>query len=378
MTSDPADQRALDGVFMARAIAVAANAREWASPNPAVGCILVQPQQEIGAGFTQPAGQAHAEVMALQAAKDAGHSTVGATAYVTLEPCNHQGLTGPCSEALIAAGVTRVVASLEDPDPRVAGGGFTRLREAGIAVDVGLMAEDALEGLQGFFWRLTRGYGRVTLKLGISLDGKVAMASGESQWITGPQARADVQRLRAASCFVVTSSETVLSDNCALTVRPEELGLEGEALRRATYRQPGRVVLDRRARVPGESRVLSGEAETLLIHAQGQPAALAEKSIALPESGAGLDLGSVLAELGRRGANEILLEAGPRLAAAFLAGGWVDRVVLYQAPVLLGAKARSMVALELDTLAQAVRLDYQQVQPVGDDLRIIAAVKRKQ
>ena len=376
MTTTSTDQRIDDGAFMARAIAMAACASEWANPNPAVGCVLVQNQQEIGAGFTQPAGEAHAEIMALAAAKAAGHATAGATAYVTLEPCNHQGLTGPCTEALISAGVGRVVAALEDPDPRVAGSGFTRLREAGIDVEVGLMAEDALEGLQGFFWRVTRGYGRVTIKMGVSLDGKVAMASGESQWITGPEARADVQRLRAASSFIVTSSETVLADDCALTVRADELGIEGDALARATHRPPVRVVLDRRARVPEGARVLSEEAETLLIHAQGEPAVVSEKAIALPSSDVGLDLSAVLSELGSRGGNEILIEAGPRLAAAFLAGGWVDRLVLYQAPVVLGASARSMVALDLQALTQAVRLDYRQVQPVGADLRIIASVRR--
>ncbi len=376
MTTTSTDQRIDDGAFMARAIAMAACAREWANPNPAVGCVLVQNQQEIGAGFTQPAGEAHAEIMALAAAKAAGHATAGATAYVTLEPCNHQGLTGPCTEALISAGVGRVVAALEDPDPRVAGSGFTRLREAGIDVEVGLMAEDALEGLQGFFWRVTRGYGRVTIKMGVSLDGKVAMASGESQWITGPEARADVQRLRAASSFIVTSSETVLADDCALTVRADELGIEGDALARATHRPPVRVVLDRRARVPEGARVLSEDAETLLIHAQGEPAVVSEKAIALPSSDVGLDLSAVLSELGSRGGNEILIEAGPRLAAAFLAGGWVDRLVLYQAPVVLGASARSMVALDLQALTQAVRLDYRQVQPVGADLRIIASVRR--
>ena len=376
MTTTSTDQRIDDGAFMARAIAMAACAREWANPNPAVGCVLVQNQQEIGAGFTQPAGEAHAEIMALAAAKAAGHATAGATAYVTLEPCNHQGLTGPCTEALISAGVGRVVAALEDPDPRVAGSGFTRLREAGIDVEVGLMAEDALEGLQGFFWRVTRGYGRVTIKMGVSLDGKVAMASGESQWITGPEARADVQRLRAASSFIVTSSETVLADDCALTVRADELGIEGDALARATHRPPVRVVLDRWARVPEGARVLSEEAETLLIHAQGEPAVVSEKAIALPSSDVGLDLSAVLSELGSRGGNEILIEAGPRLAAAFLAGGWVDRLFLYQAPVVLGASARSMVALDLQALTQAVRLDYRQVQPVGADLRIIASVRR--
>lgn len=376
MTTTSTDQRIDDGAFMARAIAMAACAREWANPNPPVGCVLVQNQQEIGAGFTQPAGEAHAEIMALAAAKAAGHAIAGATAYVTLEPCNHQGLTGPCTEALISAGVGRVVAALEDPDPRVAGSGFARLREAGIEVEVGLMAEDALEGLQGFFWRVTRGYGRVTIKMGVSLDGKVAMASGESQWITGPEARADVQRLRAASSFIVTSSETVLADDCALTVRADELGLEGDALARATHRPPVRVVLDRRARVPEGARVLSEEAETLLIHAQGEPAVVSEKAIALPSSDVGLELSAVLSELGSRGGNEILIEAGPRLAAAFLAGGWVDRLVLYQAPLVLGASARSMVALDLQALTQAVRLDYRQVQPVGADLRIIASVRR--
>ena len=207
--------------MMARALQLARLGRYSAMPNPHVGCVLVRDGGVIGEGFTRPAGGNHAEIEALAAAEDAR----GATAYVTLEPCSHQGRTGPCADALVAAGVSRVVVAMPDPNPLVAGQGLAKLRDAGITVDCGLLATEARQLIPGYIARMTRGRGRVRAKLAMSLDGRTAMASGESQWITGPAARRDVQRLRAGSCAIVTGVGTVLADDCALTVRTEQLGL---------------------------------------------------------------------------------------------------------------------------------------------------------
>ena len=213
-----------DRRWMQRAIELGRQARYWSAPNPPVGCVLIRDDQEIGAGFTQPAGQAHAEVMALKAAGDA----TGATAYVTLEPCSHQGQTGPCAKALIDAGVGRVVVALEDPNPQVAGSGIAALRSVGIEVELGEGADLVEADLAGFLLRMRRGYGRITLKIAMSLDGRTAMASGESQWITGEVARQDLQRLRAQSDLMVTGVGTVLADDCRLTLRADELPLDAK------------------------------------------------------------------------------------------------------------------------------------------------------
>jgi len=358
-----------DERFMGRALELATLGRFWASPNPHVGCVLVRDGVEIGAGFTQPAGGNHAEIEALQSAGDVR----GATAYVTLEPCAHQGRTGPCAQALIDAGITRVVAAIEDPNPEVAGRGLKMLAGAGLDVRVGVLAAAAEAEIQGFLLRMRRGWGRVRLKLACSLDGRTAMASGESQWITGPEARSDVQRLRAESSVVLTGSGTVLSDDCSLTVRAEQLDLGEEARHRAIHRAPLRVVLDSRGRVPASARVLQGAAPSLVLLGPDVPAQPGVASQVIPLApGGGLDLTAALTHLGGLGANEILVEAGPTLAAGFLAAGWVDELVLYQAPVLLGASARPLTALQLDRLADGVGFSYVDVSGIGDDLRIVA------
>ena len=251
-----------DTRMMARALQLARRGRYSARPNPHVGCVLTRGDDVIGEGFTQPAGGDHAEIQALKAAGDA----TGATAYVTLEPCSHTGKTGPCADALIAAGVTRVVAAMQDPNPLVGGEGLARLRSAGVAVECGLLQAEAEKVIPGFIHRMRRGRGRMRAKLAMSLDGRTAMASGESQWITGPDARADVQRLRAMSCAIVTGVGTVQSDDCSLTVREDQLGLPPTEARLAMTAAPLRVVLDSQLRTPPGAKVLDRSAPTLLVH----------------------------------------------------------------------------------------------------------------
>ncbi len=368
MTMSSPAQRALDEHYMARALELASFGRFWCSPNPHVGCVLVRDGTVLSEGFTQPVGGAHAEINALQQASDCR----GATAYVTLEPCSHWGRTGPCVEALVTAGIERAVVALEDPFPAVSGRGLQRLRDAGIAVEVGVMAEAARGEILGFLLRVERGWGRVRLKLGASMDGRTAMASGESQWITGSAARQDVQRLRAQSSFIVTGLGTVQADDCALTVRPDDLGLVGDALERATRRHPTRVVLDTRGQTPAAARVFEGDAETLILH--GPNVADTPWSWAEPcqLNNDRLDLGAVLNRLGALGGNEILVEAGPTLAGAMLQAGLVDEVVLYQASKWLGSSARPLAFMAIDTLADSIEMDYSDISRVGRDLRIIA------
>ncbi len=362
-----------DTRIMSRALQLARRGQYSAMPNPHVGCVLVRDGHVIGEGYTRPAGGNHAEIEALLAAGDAA----GAVAYVTLEPCSHQGKTGPCADALIAAGVTRVVVATLDPNPLVAGQGLEKLRAAGIEVDCGLLETEARQLIPGFIARMTRGRGRVRAKLAMSLDGRTAMASGQSQWITGPCARRDVQRLRAMSCAVVTGVGTVLADDCALTVRAGELGLPPQAAALATARQPLRVVLDSSLRTPLSARVLAGGGDTLICHAAGGPvpAGLARPGVdllALPRAAQGLDLQLLMAELGARQCNEILVESGPRLAGALLRAGLLDELIIYMAPALLGDRARPLLSLPLDDMADKVQLQIEDVRKVGQDWRFIA------
>lgn len=371
-TDDSVD---LHGQFMSRALEVSRAGRYWASPNPHVGCVLVRDGRVISEGFTQPAGGNHAEIEALVAA---GDQAKGATAYVTLEPCAHTGRTGPCVEALIAAGVAEVVIGIEDPNPLVSGAGVRALREAGISVTVGPCAAAISAELTGFLFRMSRGWGRVRLKLATSLDGRTAMASGESQWITSAEARSDVQELRATSSCIVTGIGTVLADDCSLTVRRDQLCLEGDALERATVREPTRVVLDTKARLPGQAKCLQDKAPLWIMTAEGNSVPSPARVIHMPtDSDGALDLKSVLSRLGKEGMNEILVECGPTLAAALLRASLVDELVIYQAPLLLGKTARSLVELDFETLAQGVRLAYQDVRQIGPDLRIMATLQAK-
>lgn len=364
---------AFDTRMMARALQLARRGRYSARPNPHVGCVLSRGEQVIGEGFTQPAGGDHAEIQALKAAGDA----VGATAYVTLEPCSHTGKTGPCADALVAAGVSRVVAAMEDPNPLVGGTGLQRLEAAGVSVTCGLLQSEAEAVIPGFIRRMRSGRPRVRAKLAMSADGRTAMASGESQWITGPEARADVQRLRAMSCAIVTGVGTVAADDCSLTVREDQLGLSAGEARLAVTVPPLRVVLDSQLRTPAGSKVLDGSAPTLLVHGVDTSVPVETRGsidyLALPKSPAGgLDLALLLDRLAARQCNEILVECGPRLAGALLQAGLLDGLIIYMAPTLMGSSARPLFELPLERMAQQVPLVIEDIRRIGRDWRITA------
>jgi len=362
---------ALDSRWMAQALRLAERGLYGTSPNPRVGCVLVVGEEVVGSGWHQRAGEPHAEVHAL---REAGEVARGSTAYVTLEPCSHHGRTPPCAEALIAAGVKRVVVAVQDPNPQVAGEGIEKLRAAGIVVDCGLMETAARELNAGFFARMTRGTPLVRSKIAMSLDGRTALSNGKSKWITGEAARRDVQHWRARSCAVLTGIDTVLADDAQLNVREIE-----------TPRQPLRVVLDSRLRLPLNARMLqNGERGNVLIYTVSQDAA---KIAALKKTGASVcvlpgnqgrvDLPAVLGDLARRGCNEVLVEAGSTLNGALLRAGLVDELLLYLAPQLLGDMARGMAQLgELTGLEQRVNLKWQDVRQVGNDLRVTVKIEK--
>jgi diaminohydroxyphosphoribosylaminopyrimidine deaminase/5-amino-6-(5-phosphoribosylamino)uracil reductase len=336
------------------------------SPNPRVGCVIVQDGQVIGAGVTQAAGCDHAEVQALKDALARGNDARGATVYVTLEPCNHQGRTKPCSDALVAAGVARVVAAMQDPNPLVAGQGLARLAAAGIAVSCGVLADAAHELNIGFFSRMQRGLPWVRLKTAASLDGMTALHNGESQWITGPEARADGHAWRARACAVLTGIGTVKADDPQMTVRAVD-----------TPRQPRRIVVDSKLDISIDARILEG-ASTWIVAAVGNPEkeallrAAGAEIILLPNAAGKVDLPALMRELGRRQINELHVEAGAKLNASLIKEGCVDELLVYLAPALIG-DAQSMFALPaLDRLDQKYRLTFHQVTQIGDDLRILA------
>ncbi|WP_374536140.1 bifunctional diaminohydroxyphosphoribosylaminopyrimidine deaminase/5-amino-6-(5-phosphoribosylamino)uracil reductase RibD [Chitinimonas taiwanensis] len=357
-----------DHAFMAEALRIAEGGRYISTPNPSVGCVLVRDGRIIGRGHSQAAGGAHAEVMAMRDALAQGEALAGATAYVTLEPCAHFGRTPPCAKGLIDAGIARVLAAQQDPNPLVAGRGLAMLREAGIQTELGLLQAEARESLKGFLSRIERGRPWLRLKIAASLDGKTALANGESQWITGPAARADVQKLRARSCAMLTGSGTVLKDDPQLTVRE----LDGQAW---TGRQPLRVVLDSRGQLRPDARLLQAPGQTLLLVSQIDPArrAALEKAgaelIALPDAHGRIDLAATLQLLGQRGMNEVTVEAGGRLNGAWLQSGLVDEIVLYQAPVLLGSAAADLADFSLARLADKFSPRVADLRQVGADLR---------
>lgn len=370
------DAQTADQTYMQQAIDLAWQGLYTTGCNPRVGCVLVKDGAVIGRGFHVRPGEGHAEVNALA---DCTVDPSGATAYVTLEPCNHTGKTPPCSQALIAAKVARVVVAMEDPNPLVAGSGLATLRQAGIEVSIGLLEEQARALNPGFIKRMETGLPFVRIKLAMSLDGRTAMASGESQWITGPAARSDVQRLRGRSCAVVSGVDTVIADNASLTVRADEMGIDPEQALAAAASQPLRVVLDSRLRLPVDARLLSEPGPVLLV-----TTAVASRSDRESLQAAGaqvLELAAdkeriallpLLQQLAERQCNEVLVEAGATLAGAFVAAGLVDELVVYMAPTLLGSSARPLLSLELETMAQQQRLQIMGIDPVGDDWRIVA------
>lgn len=363
--------RPSDEAWMAEAIRVGRKARVWSAPNPAVGCVLVKADQCIASGFTHPTGQQHAEVHALSQTDNAR----GATAYVTLEPCAHTGHTGPCVDALISAGISRVVIACGDPDPRVAGKGIERLKSAGIDVSTGVLENEARDELHGFFLRLARGWGRVTVKMAMSADGRTAMASGESQWITGQAAREDVQAWRAESDVILTGRGTVERDDCALTLRPCANRLSDADWQRALEKPTPRAVVDSSAAVTPSAKVVSGDTSTYLFtRADATPAATMPSAVShFPVAGHehGVDLKAVLKVLGDKGANEILIEAGPTLVGALERQGLVDQWLIYMAPAMLGADARPAHSAVFKKLSDAPRYSIMSHNLIGGDLRII-------
>lgn len=360
-----------DERYMARALELARRGRFTTTPNPNVGCVIVRDGQIVGEGWHQRAGEPHAEVHALRMAGDRAR---GATAYVTLEPCSHHGRTPPCCDALIAAGVTRVVAAMQDPNPQVAGRGLHRLHQAGIEVSHGLMMQEAEALNRGFLKRMRTGFPWIQLKLGASLDGRTAMASGESQWITSPAARRDVQRLRAQSSAILSSSATVLADNPSLTVRWSELDSESQRLvDEAELRQPVRVIVDSQNRVTPDHKLIEQLGETWLMRQQVDdrhwPETVTQISVPLRDSQ--LDLVALMMVLGQRQINSVWVEAGATLAGALIQAGLVDELIVYVAPKLLGNDARGLCQLAgLTQLADTPVFAFRDIRQVGDDVRL--------
>jgi diaminohydroxyphosphoribosylaminopyrimidine deaminase/5-amino-6-(5-phosphoribosylamino)uracil reductase len=363
-----------DRHFMRRALELAARGLESTHPNPRVGCVLVRDGQVVGEGWHRAAGELHAEALALAAA---GEAARGATAYVTLEPCAHHGRTPPCVDALLAAGIAQVCYASGDPDPRVDGAGAARLRAAGVPVRGGLLAAAGDELNAGFLSRLRRGRPFVRAKIAASLDGRTALASGASQWITGTAARADVQRWRARSDAILTGIGTVLADDPQLTVRlPADDGIP--------RRQPLRVVLDSRLRLPRSARVLGAPGRALIFSrreavgaelATAAQDAMRRDGIALEwleSAEGGLDLSAALTQLAREHQiNEVLVEAGATLTGALLRARLVDELLIYQAPLLLGGDARALAQLPaLAALQDAPRFEFTELAMVGGDLRM--------
>jgi diaminohydroxyphosphoribosylaminopyrimidine deaminase/5-amino-6-(5-phosphoribosylamino)uracil reductase len=367
---------------MVRALELAERGLETTHPNPRVGCVITQGEEVVGEGWHERAGEPHAEINALHAA---GRKAVGATVYVTLEPCSHHGRTPPCVEALIAARVARVIFALEDPNPRVSGRGAQALRRAGVAVESGLLAGEAAELNPGFLKRMRTGRPWVRVKLAMSLDGRTALANGASRWITGPEARDNVQHWRARSSAIATGIGTVLADDPRLDVRLPDPPSGRTRL------QPLRVVLDARLQTPPGARMLTTGGTVLIMTAanrgenevemMARRSRLAERGVeieevplsdAAAEAGTtGLSLPDVLDRLGRREINELWVEAGPRLAGAMLSQALVDELILYVAPKLLGPQARPLVAMgELGNLHDAPHFIVVETRQIGEDVRL--------
>lgn len=357
---------------MAHALRLARQGRFSTHPNPRVGCVIVSAGGEVlGEGWHVRAGEPHAEVHALRAA---GERARGATAYVTLEPCSHYGRTPPCAEALVQAGVAHVVAAMQDPNPQVAGRGLERLRAAGVVVQCGVLEAEARALNAGFIKRMEQGLPWVRVKLAMSMDGRTAMASGESQWITGPAARAAVQRMRAESSVIISGADTVLTDNARLTVRPTELGVSEEQAALAAQRPPLRVLVDGQLRVPLTAAFFQSGAVCIATTQTPAPdyAAQGHRVLSLATPEGRVDLPALLRTLAAEGCNDVLVEAGPRLAGAFAQAGLVDEYHVFMAPQFLGSSARPLLEWPLHRMAEAPQLHIREVRAVGRDWRIIA------
>ena len=357
-----------DEEFMARALRLAGNGLYSARPNPRVGCVLTRQGAVVGEGWHEYAGQAHAEIAALQSA---GEQARGATAYVTLEPCAHQGKTPPCADALIAAGVAKVVVAMQDPNPLVSGQGSARLEAAGIDVKVGVLQAQAEALNPGFISRMRRGRPFVRAKLGASLDGRTAMASRESKWITGAAARADVQKWRARSSAIIVGIDTVQADDPRLDVRDITLA-----------RQPLRVVVDSRLRISPQAKILAGTGPVLVATANDD-AARAERLrgshvevLYLPGEAGQVDLAALMRQLTAHEVNEVLVESGATLCGALLQAKLLDEIIMYLAPCLMGDQGRGMFSLpELQRMSDRIALEIQDMRAVGSDWRIVCRIK---
>ena len=353
---------AFDYQCMASALQLARKGLNTTHPNPRVGCVISRNGQVIASGWHKKAGEAHAEINAL---REAGEKAVGGTAYVTLEPCSHSGRTPPCVEALISAKIARVVYAIEDPNPAVNGNGFERLKKAGIEVQCGLMAAQAEELNEGFLKRMRSGRPWLRIKLAQSMDGHIALANGSSQWISGPEARADVQNWRARSDAILTGIGTVLADDPSLNVRNSK-----------NARQPARIIVDSHWRMPANAHLLSLSGEVLIagLNENSVPEALrktAAECMVLSSSEERVDMKALLAELGKRGFNEVQVEAGATLCGTLIQQGLVDELLIYQAPVILGGGAVSpFAAPRLDNMQDRVHLEWVDTRRIGRDLRL--------
>ena len=384
-TAHAASFEAIDYQYMARAIQLAKKGLYSTHPNPRVGCVIVKDKQIIGEGYHQRAGEAHAEIIALsstleqQSAHSSIHPAHGATAYVTLEPCSHTGKTPPCANALIDAGVSRVVVAMQDPNPQVAGRGIAKLKDAGMHVDVGLLTQQAQALNPGFIKRMQQGLPWVRLKLAMSLDGKTAMASGESQWITGAEARHDVQLLRARSDAILTGIGTVLADNPSLNVRlkKDEPGIPDE------IKQPVRVILDSHLKTPLDAKLLRQSGDTLICTTNlDESLNRAFKSqgaevLTFTKNDAGrLPLTTILHTLAEREINEVQVEAGATLCGALIQEGLVDEIIIYMAATFMGGEARSLLNFTgIDAMADKVDIEIKEIRAVAKDWRISCLIK---
>ncbi len=360
----------LDFSMMSRAIMLAKRGIYTTAPNPNVGCVIVRDGEIVGEGYHHRAGEPHAEVHALQMAKDKAE---GATAYVTLEPCSHYGRTPPCAEGLIKANVARVVCAMQDPNPKVAGRGIQMLREAGVEVEVGLLESDALSINRGFIKFMQTGMPFVQLKMAASLDGQTALANGRSQWITTSQARQDVQRFRAISGGVLSTSKTVMDDNASLNVRWDDLPQSVQALcAPEDVLQPARIILDRQCQLSNELKLFHTDGERIIVSKHGDIA---------PEldDNAQIDLRKTLKTVAtQHQINHLWVEAGATLASALIKANLVDELIVYLAPKLMGSDGRGLIgALGLTEMDQVIDLDITDVRMVGTDIRITAAIVHK-
>lgn len=367
------DQAANDALHMARALQLASKGVYSTHPNPRVGCVIVRDGETVGEGWHVQAGGPHAEVHAL---RQAGARARGATAYVTLEPCSHHGRTPPCAEALVEAGVARVVVAMQDPNPQVAGQGLARLRQAGISVTCPVLAAEARALNPGFLKRMEHGVPYVRLKMAMSLDGRTAMANGESQWITGAAARSAVQRLRAQSSAVLTGADSVIADGARMTVRAAELGLDAEATELATRRTPLRILIDGRLRVALDAPFFEAGPALVVtcVDAAAHPhyPQAGHELLSLPGHDGHVDLSALLHVLAVRGINEVLVEAGASLAGAFARQNLVDEYQLFMAAKFLGSAARPLLDWPLARMSEAPLLQIVEMTAVGDDWRVIA------